>query len=281
MPIETKTIALGDLTFTVETAGPANGAPVLLLHGFPETGYMWRHQLATLAAAGFRACAPDQRGYSRGARLQGVENYATGLLIADALSLMEKLGTPSFHLVGHDWGGQITWLIAAHHAARVRSLSVLSRPHPAAFAEAMREDKAQAERSRHHRAFREDDAIARMRAAHMEPLRTAMIAQGVPATDADRHLLVLMEPGGIEGAMNWYRAGNIAAGAVPPVRVPTLYVWGNQDSTVGRFAAERTRKFVDAPYRFVELEGGGHFIVEQFPERVSEVLLAHLKEYKL
>ena len=274
--IETKMVAAGGLEFTADMSGPAVGAPVLLLHGFPETRRMWRHQLEALGREGYRALAPDQRGYSAGARPVGVERYATDLLVGDALSLMDTLGAPRFHLIGHDWGGQLAWLIAAGHADRVLSLSILSRPHPVAFAKAMQEDKAQAERSRHHRAFREDDAIARMRAANLKPLRDALERQGVSAADASEYMKALSEPGAIEGAMNWYRAGNIAASSVVSVSVPTLYVWGDEDATVGRFAAELTAQYVTGPYRFVVIEGAGHFVVDQVPERVSELLLEHL-----
>src|SRR5215472_16574978 len=224
--IEANIVAAGNLSFSVDISGPTSGAPILFLHGFPQTRRMWRHQLEALGLAGYRAIAPDQRGYSSGARPQGVEHYATDLLVGDALSLMGALSASRFHLVGHDWGGQLAWLIAAGHSERVLSLSVLSRPHPAAFATAMQEDKAQAERSRHHRAFREDDAIARLRAANLKPLRDALERQGVPSADADEYMRALLEPGAIEGAMNWYRAGNIAAASVASVKLPTLYVWG-------------------------------------------------------
>jgi pimeloyl-ACP methyl ester carboxylesterase len=141
---KTQTLPIGDLTFDVDIAGPEDGPPVLLLHGFPETRHMWRLQLEALAAKGYRAIAPDQRGYSAGARPPATEAYATQHLVADALGLMDALGAPRFHLVGHDWGGQIAWLVAAGHAGRVRTLSVFSRPHPAAFVRAMAEDAAQA-----------------------------------------------------------------------------------------------------------------------------------------
>lgn len=275
--MESSFIELGPLRLTIDTAGPVDGTPVLLLHGFPETRHMWRHQLAALANAGYRGIAPDQRGYSEGARPAETEQYATDLIVGDALGLMDGLGVRRFHLVGHDWGGQIAWLIAAQNAERVRSLFVLSRPHPAAFAKAMQEDKAQAERSRHHRAFREDDAVARMRAAKLEPLKKAMIEQGVAPADADIYAKALLGPGGIEGAMNWYRASNIAAGSTPAVTVPTTYIWGTSDATVGRRAAELTADFVTGPYSFQTLEGAGHFLVDQFPERVSALLLEHLK----
>jgi pimeloyl-ACP methyl ester carboxylesterase len=275
---ETREIPVGGLGFTVDLAGPMDGSPVLLLHGFPETRHMWRHQLDVLGRRGFRAIAPDQRGYSAGARPEGVDAYATGNLVADALGLMNALGAPRFHLIGHDWGGQLAWLIAAHHPARIRSLTALSRPHPAAFVRAMAEDAAQAERSRHHRAFREEGAVARMREAKLKPLREALLAQGVPPADAAIYLDTLMQSGAIEGAMAWYRATGLAAAETPPVSAPTLYVWGDSDATVGRRAAELTAEYVTGPYRFVTMEGTGHFLVDQYPDRVSTLILEHLRE---
>ncbi|HEY4942978.1 MAG TPA: alpha/beta hydrolase [Rhizomicrobium sp.] len=277
MTIETGEIIVGGLTFTTDLAGPSTGEPVLLLHGFPETRHMWRHQVAALGAAGYRAVAPDQRGYSRGARPAGADAYATNLLTGDALTLMDALGHEKFHLVGHDWGGQLSWLIAAQQPERLRSLSILSRPHPAAFARAMAEDKEQATRSGHHRAFREADAVARMREAGLKPLRDALTRQGVPAAAIDVYVGALLEDGAIEGAMNWYRATGFTAADVPPVLVPTLYVWGTDDATVGRRAAELTAEYVSGPYRFEEIAGAGHFVVDQFPEQVNALLLAHIR----
>jgi len=275
---ETQILAVGGLEFTVDIAGPADGAPVLLLHGFPENRRMWRPALMALAARGYRAIAPDQRGYCAGARPDGVEAYATDRLISDALGLMDALGAPRFDLVGHDWGGQLAWLIAAGRPERVRTLSVFSRPHPAAFARAMASDPAQAERSRHHRSFRETDAVARMRAANLKPLREAMIAQGVSPTLAADYVATLMEPGGIEGAMNWYRASGISAAETPAVTMPTLYVWGEDDATVGRAAATATVDFVTGPYQFIAMPGAGHFLVDQFPLRIAEMIAAHLED---
>ena len=276
MPVETRHVPLGGLTFTVDVAGPADGEPVLLLHGFPENRHMWRAQLEALAAAGCRAAAPDQRGYSTGARPPRTEDYATDNLVADATGLMAALGHGQFHLVGHDWGGQVAWLTAAAAPERLLSLSVLSRPHPAAFVRAMREDAAQSARSGHHRAFREEDAVARMRAAGLKPLREAMQNQGVPSADAEVYCQTLLEPGGIEGAMSWYRATGLQAAETPPIATPTLYVWGDADATVGRLAAELTAEYVTGPYRFEAVAGAGHFLVDQMPARISELLLAHI-----
>jgi pimeloyl-ACP methyl ester carboxylesterase len=279
--IDTQTIFVGGLGFTVDVAGPSDGIPVLLLHGFPETRCMWRHLLNALAVAGYRAIAPDQRGYSRGARPEEENAYATRLLIGDALGLMDVLAPRRFHLVGHDWGGQLSWLIAAAHAERLLSLAVLSRPHPAAFARAMQEDPEQPARSRHHRAFREADAVARMRRARLKPLRDALVAQGVPESHTEMYIRQLMEDGAIEGAMNWYRASGIALAETPSVAIPTLYVWGTQDATVGRRAAELTREYVRARFEFVEIEGAGHFVVDQMPERVSALLIKNVESMGL
>src|SRR5438874_4187587 len=131
------------LTFTADVAGPAGGALVLLLHGFPESRYSWREALPALAAAGYRAVAPDQRGYSPGARPDPAElsNYAFDKLVADAIEIAAAAGYDGkrFHLVGHDWGGQVAWGVANAHPGRLASLTVLSRPHPSSFRRALQD----------------------------------------------------------------------------------------------------------------------------------------------
>jgi pimeloyl-ACP methyl ester carboxylesterase len=189
---------------------------------------------------------------------------------------MDVLGAARFDLVGHDWGGQISWLIAAGRRERLRSLTVLSRPHPGAFARAMIEDSAQAARSGHHRAFRTGDAVARMRAAELAPLRQALLDQGVPPPNAEVYITTLLQPGGIEGAMAWYRASGIAAATTPSISTPTLYVWGEDDATVGRRAAELTAEHVSGPYSFVALPGVGHFVVDERPRSVSQLIIDHI-----
>ncbi|HTO53055.1 MAG TPA: alpha/beta hydrolase [Myxococcota bacterium] len=277
---ETVSIAANGLSFTADLAGPRDGALVLLLHGFPQTRHTWRAELRALAAAGHRACAPDQRGYSAGARPAGTEAYRIEHLLADALAIADSLGAQRFHLVGHDWGGQLAWLLAARHPERVRTLTVLSRPHPAAFARALSEDPAQSQRSGHHKSFQRPEATDELLANGAERLRAALSRQGVPEADVAVYLATLGERAALDAAVNWYRAAGssgLAAADVPVVRVPTLYVWGNADATVGRLAAEGTRKFVEAPYQFVELPGIGHFVTDQAPDAVPPLLLAHLQ----
>jgi pimeloyl-ACP methyl ester carboxylesterase len=278
MEPQTQTWRIGEFNFTVDIAGAASAAPVILLHGFPQNRCMWRHQLRSLSDGGFRAVAPDQRGYSSGARPGRVEDYSTDLLTGDILAMADTWVAQRFHLVGHDWGGQLAWLIAAANPQRVVTLNVLSRPHPAAFARALAEDLEQMQRSQHHRTFRRPEATERLRADNFESLRVGLKNEGVDTPDL--YLRMLGEEGALEAALNWYRATDIALARIPAVTMPTLYIWGTNDRSVGRRAAELTREFVRGPYQFVEIGDGGHFIVDQMPERVSELLLSNLRSAK-
>jgi pimeloyl-ACP methyl ester carboxylesterase len=277
---ETHEIAANGLSFTVDLAGPPCGPAVLMLHGFPQSRVAWRSQAAALAAAGFRTVAPDQRGYSPGARPAGIEPYAAGNVVADALALMDALGHARFDLVGHDWGGQIAWLTSAAAPERIASLAVLSRPHPAAFARALERDPEQSKRSGHHRAFQDEAATEAIRADDFAGFRRMFAAQGVPAATAQAYIDTLSPPGALEAAIAWYRAGgagSLRARDVPPGVMRTLYVWGDADATVGRAAAEATADFVTGPYRFEVIAGAGHFLTDQVPDTVTRLLLKHLQ----
>ncbi len=276
--IETIELPVGPLRFTADVCGPAGGTPVLLLHGFPQSRHAWRLQLPVLGAAGFRAIAPDQRGYSPGARPAGSAAYEIDRLLEDVLGFIEASGHQRAHLAGIDWGGDVAWHFAARHPERVISLSVLSRPHPLAFVQALTQDPVQAQRSAHHRAFLEPGAPARLRENDLAPLRTMLKAHGVPAEGIAGYLGVLSPPGALEAAMEWYVANvaRLTMTSLPPITMPCLYVWGTDDHTVGRFAAEGTARYVPAGYRFVALEGGGHFLTDQMPAEIDALLLEHL-----
>jgi pimeloyl-ACP methyl ester carboxylesterase len=279
-------IPLGELKFDADVAGNSGAPLVLLLHGFPQTAYTWRHQLGPLAVAGFFALAPNQRGYSPAARPQGVAQYATELLLNDALELIRYFDYERAHVVGHDWGGQLAWLLAAHHPERVQTLTVLSRPHPQAFLKALQEDSAQADRSRHHRAFQSADSAALLLEDNARRLRKSFSEQGVDEVDQNAYLSILGEERALDAAINWYRAPAqrgaeqpLAPKNTPDVTVPTLYIWGQDDATVGEMAARGTAACVKAPYRCEVLPGVGHFVTDQAGDRVTELLLAHLQAH--
>jgi pimeloyl-ACP methyl ester carboxylesterase len=189
-------------------------------------------------------------------------------------------GDRRFHLVGHDWGGSIAWSLADRFPRRLASLTVLSRPHPNAFNRALQlPDGDQAQRSRHHKAFLEPDAADAVLADNAKWLRGRLAAAGVPAAAIEQHLGVLGNKDAMEAALAWYRARGAIRGPLGMIEVPTLYIWGDADDTVGRIAAEGTRDFVSAPYRFEILPGVGHFAADQAPDRVNELLLPHLAAY--
>jgi len=257
---------------------------VLLLHGFAESMHCWRAQVAALAAAGYRAVAPSQRGYSPAARPDpnDTANYHIDRLMDDAMAIVAACGygNARFHLVGHDWGGSIAWSLADRFPQRLASLTVLSRPHPKAFNRALQlTDSEQAHRSRHHKAFLEPDAADVVLADDARWLRERLAAAGVPPAAIEQHLGVLGNRPAMEAALAWYRARGAIRGPLGMIDVPTLYIWGDADDTVGRVAAEGTKDFVSAPYRFEVLPGVGHFAADQAPGRVNELLLQHLEAH--
>ena len=274
------------LLFDALAAGPADGPLVLLLHGYAESFHMWRAQLPALAAAGYRAVAPSQRGYSPGARPDtSVEaNYHFDRLVDDAMAVADACGRPGgrFHLAGHDWGGSIAWGIADRHPQRIASLTVLSRPHPNAFNRALQvTDGEQKRRSSHHWAFLEPDAAHKVLADNARWLRERWTRSGVGTEAMREYLSVLGTPAAMEAALAWYRARGAVRAPLGVIDVPVLYVWGDADDTVGRLAAEGTKDFVSGPYRFEVLPGVGHFVADQAPERVNALLLAQLAAHPI
>jgi pimeloyl-ACP methyl ester carboxylesterase len=272
------------LTFDALVAGEPDAPLVLLLHGFAESMHCWGAQLEALADAGYRAVAPSQRGYSPGARPdpRDTANYDIERLMDDAMAIAAACGHSDrrFHLAGHDWGGSIAWALADRYPERLASLTILSRPHPNAFNRALQMlDGEQAHRSRHHTAFLEPDAADVLLADNAKWLRERLAAAGVPGSSIAQHLAVLGNRDAMEAALTWYRARGAIRAPLGPIRVPTLYIWGDADETVGRMAAEGTADFVAAPYRFEALAAIGHFAGEQVPERVNALMLPHIAAF--
>jgi pimeloyl-ACP methyl ester carboxylesterase len=273
--IEQIEVPVGDMVFMARAAGPADGELVVLLHGFPQTSYEWRHQLAALGQAGYRAVAPDQRGYSPGARPQGVEHYATPRLEADVLAIADWLGGHRFHLVAHDWGAIVAWQVAGHFAERLRSLAILSVPHPAAFRQAITGDADQKGRSEYMRFFQTpDEPEAFFLADDAAGLRGLFRDQGADAVE--EYVRVLSQPDAMTAALNYYRAMDGSLATMGPVTVPTMFIWSTNDAAVARSGAEATGDHVEGPYRFEVLEGVSHWIPDEVPDDVNRLLLEHL-----
>jgi pimeloyl-ACP methyl ester carboxylesterase len=266
------------LTFDVRDGGPPDGEPVVLLHGFPQDSSAFDRMAPLLHDAGLRTLAPDQRGYSPGARPRGRSAYRMREVVDDVLALLDAAGLGSAHVVGHDWGGLVGWALGAWHPERVRTLTALSVPHPAALGRAVLTSD-QGLRSTYVAAFQVPVLPERLLLARDgELLRRLLESSGVPGDAAARYVARMREPGALSAALAWYRAIPLAVrDTVGRVTVPTLHVWSTGDVALGRAATERTRDHVDAPYRLEVLEGVPHWIPELAAERTAELVAAHTR----
>lgn len=266
-------IPVGDLTFRAVAAGPGSGELVVLLHGFPQSSYEWRFVQPALAEAGYRVVAPDMRGYSPGARPEGVDNYRIEHLVADVLAIADAQGGHRFHLVGHDWGAIVAWQVAGRHPDRIKTLSILSVPHPLAFASVINDDPEQQQKTSYIAFFQQPDAPEKaLLDDNAAGLRAMYVGSGL-AGDVEPYVELLSGPGAMTAALNYYRAMDAALTGIGKTTVPTLYVWSTNDVALGRRGAEATEQFVDAQYRFEVLDGVSHWIPDEVPEVLAKLLL--------
>lgn len=262
-------------------AEAGTGRPVVLLHGFPEFWYGWRLQLPALAAAGFRAVAPDLRGYGRSERPRGLREYAIDRLVGDVAALAEHLGGP-VDLVGHDWGGVIAWCTSLFRPDVVRRLAIVNAPHPRVMARVLRESAEQRRRSWYAAFFqlpllpewalRRNDFALLERVFRRDPRRPGAY------TDADiaRYKDAFRPPGALRAAVDYYRAFRRyrPEGTDRPVRAPTLVVWGMRDRHLGPELLEGLDRYVP-DLRVERLPNASHWVPADEPERLSALLVEH------
>jgi len=279
MAIRRTAIHAGEFTFDALAAGPSDGELVLLLHGFPQSAEEWRGALQTLGDAGFRAVAPNQRGYSAGARPEGVPAYRVSEVTTDVLAIAHELGRTRFHLIGHDWGGTIAWALAGANPQAVASLTVVATPHTAALGKALQGTNQRARMAYIPVLRAPMVAETLMRAGGGALLESLLTMTGLSRAHAKRDVRNLLAVGPT-GPLNWYRAiGGASRPQATPIEVPTLYIWGDRDVAFGREAAEDTEEYVTGPYHFVELTGASHWIPDEHWDDVQDLVLEHLREH--
>ncbi len=269
---------VGRLVFDATASGPADGPLVLLLHGFPQTRRSWRHQVPALAAAGYRAVAVDQRGYSPGARPHDELAYRQSALVRDTLGVADALGADRFHLVGHDFGCVVGWQVACRHSDRLLTWTAVSVPHPWAYLHAC-EFGDQRERSSYFDWFRTPGSENDFVADDCALLRRIADAANVTGDELDRYLATLGSVEAMRATVSWYRASLPEMfDGLGPVTCRTLHVWSTDDPALGRDGAEATGRCVEGPYRLEVIDDVDHWVQELVPDRFNELLLAHLAE---
>jgi pimeloyl-ACP methyl ester carboxylesterase len=270
-------ISVRGLTLDVSVDGPTDGTAVLLLHGFPQNAREWQRVTPALHAAGLQTIAPDQRGYSPGARPAEVEAYAMKECVADAVALLDNLDVDRAHIVGHDWGAVVAWRLATDFPDRVHTLTAVSVPHPTAFTDAIANDADQQRRSAYFGLFRQaghaEDVLLDNNGARLR----AMFA-GCPPELIDNYVTPMLDRATLTGALNWYRAMSDTSLAAGDVTVPTTYVWGDGDPAVGSVAARACARYVTDDYRFVPLTGVGHWIPDEVPGAMAEAILSRIED---
>jgi pimeloyl-ACP methyl ester carboxylesterase len=271
-------VTVGDLTFDLTVAGPVNGRPILLLHGFPQTAWSWRHVAAHLSRAGYRVLALDQRGYSPQASPDAVDAYAGAHLVSDVLGVLDALDLESVDVAGHDWGAAVAWQVASLFPTRVRTLTALSVPHPGAFVEALTFDPDQQARSGYLRDFASSGFEHVLLADEASKLRSLFgVGTGV---DVEHVLGRVGTAPELRRALNWYAAQSLERTvATPHTPVPTLHVWSDADWALGEYGARATHRYVSGPYELVTLDGVSHWIPEHAPQRTAELIAGHLSRF--
>jgi pimeloyl-ACP methyl ester carboxylesterase len=293
--IDRKAIPLATgVTLNVALAGPADGEPILFLHGFPESHRTWRHQLAGLADL-YRVYAPDQRGFAASDRPEGVENYETDRIVADVMALADALGLDAFTLAGHDWGGAVAWMAAVMHPFRVKRLIIVNAPHPLVFQKSLIDDPAQREASQYISFFRSPAAEAAIAGMGLEGFLDRITAHtGGKALSAEerRHYLDdWSQPGVLTTMLNWYRASKIVVPApgeeakaplwthapFPKLGMPTLVVWGLKDTALLPVQLDGLHDLIE-DLRLVTSPSAGHFITWEEPETVTSAIKDFMAE---
>lgn len=259
------------LRFDVRDEGPVDGDPVVLLHGFPQRASSWDRVAPLLHAAGLRTLAPDQRGYSPGARPPLRRDYTLDRLVGDAEALVAAVGRP-VNLVGHDWGAAVAWLLAARRPDLVRSLVAVSVPHPGAMVAA---GLRQWRRSWYFGLF----LLPRLAERQLPSPRGlgALRAGGMTDEMLATFRTEVVADGALPGALAWYRAIPLTSPGLrrERVSVPTTMVWSEGDVAIAREAAELAHHWVDAPYDLVVLPRVSHWIPDEAPGAVADAVLAH------
>jgi pimeloyl-ACP methyl ester carboxylesterase len=279
MRIDFETISTNGIRLHTALAGPQDGEPVFLLHGFPEAWFGWEAQIEPLSEAGFRLIVPDQRGYNLSDKPKGVASYRMGPLVADILGLADALGYERFNLAGHDFGAMVSWSLASHHPQRVKRLAIANVPHPDVMKKYLRTHLSQVLKSWYAIFFQIPALPERMVSADNWKFLFSALPDDLSPERRDQYRAAWGQPGAMTGMINWYRATfrNMGKSAGSPrIQPPTLVLWGKQDPHLSyEMAPLSVELCTDA--RLVTFEDATHWVLYDKAEEVSRHLIEHFK----
>lgn len=278
----------------VAVAGHPTNPAIILLHGFPESHRTWRNQIAALAADHF-VLAPDQRGFARSSKPEGVANYTPDKPVGDLIALADRFDIERFTLVGHDWGGAIAWMAALNHPDRVARLIIVNAPHPFVFQRSLFDDMAQREASQYIIAFRNPEFEKYLDGIGLSEFFDGSFMRHTNFEQVREEKPVYLDqwsqPGAMTAMLNWYRASALNVPAMdatperpafldapfPPLRMPTLVIWGMEDKALLPVQIEGLEPLIP-DLEIVRLDGVGHFAPWEAPEKVTGAMQKWLAE---
>ncbi len=283
--IQLEEIDINNFTFTCRVSGNRKNEMVLLLHGFPESSHMWVRIMSEISALGYYCVAPNLRGYSKNARPLHKKEYLLDILKGDVLAIAKQISpNDKFHLIAHDWGAVIGWKLIHDHPDLVLSWTALSFPHLQAFGSAMQNDKEQKKMSRYILMFQIPFLPEIMfRRNDFKVFRTFW--ENCSDDEVSDYLTVFRDKKGLTAALSYYRSNYRymkqykTKKLLAAVKTPTLFIWGDEDFAISKYAAENCKEYVDGYYEFVKISGG-HWLIQTHYSEVKSKIIQHLMKYK-
>jgi pimeloyl-ACP methyl ester carboxylesterase len=272
-PTQERRVKTGEVELNVRVSG--EGPAVLLLHGFPDSGDLWRDVTPLLVAAGYRVLAPDLRGFGESDAPVGSRHYRIDRIVADVVALLDTLGdTQPVHVVGHDWGAVVAWRLAIAHPQRVRSNVVISVGHPQEYVHAGLEQK----RKGLYTILWQFRGLAEAWLSRNNFAGMRSFAHGHP--DLDACVLAMSRSGRLTAGLNWYRANlaRLLFERSPACQVPTLGIWGSGDPYLVESQMRRSRRRMTAAWDYVRIDDAGHWLPLEQPHRIAELALDWFKK---
>ena len=277
MAINFEYLATNNIRVHTALAGPIDGKPVFLLHGFPEAWFGWENQIAPLVEAGFRVIVPDQRGYNLSDKPRGVSNYKMDLLGDDILGIADQLGYEDFYLAGHDFGAMVSWSLALRVPERIKGLVIANVPHPAVFKTYLKSHPAQMLKSWYAIFFQIPGLPERFARANNWQFLISAMPDDLSKEEQNRYRQAWSQPGAITGMINWYRAtfsSSSPARVENTIKPSTLIIWGKQDPHLSHQMAPLSLAYCQDG-QLVMIDDATHWVQHDQAEQVSQLLIKH------